>query len=287
MLSFLHVVEQLLTPSIPVVLLGIVIIVGAPLLLHFILASSATYIESPAVILLGPSNAGKTALLTLFERGAKAAQTHTSQVVHSIELNASTDSLSKESFRNHHDTTGTHSKFRLIDTPGHGKLRPLAMENLSQSKMLKAIVFVVDAATLSEQEMLSPTATYLYDVLLFLQRRASAKSRKRGAAATPVLVAANKMDLFTALPAAMVKTRLEKELGRIRLSRSKRLLDSDADPDGLGVDEQETWLGDYASDEFCFEQLQEIGISVQVLPGSVTAEGADADTWWWWIAQRV
>ncbi|KAL7892744.1 signal recognition particle receptor beta subunit domain-containing protein [Trichoderma sp. SZMC 28014] len=146
--------------------------------------------------------------MTLFERGANPSKTHTSQIAHSIELNAS-DSATKASFRNFDDATGTHTKFLLVDTPGHGKLCNVSMGKLACMDKVKAVVFVVDAAALGEQETLAPTAAYLYDMLLFLQKRATSKGKDK--AAIPVLIAANKMDLFTALPATMVKSHLEME----------------------------------------------------------------------------
>ncbi|KAM4057273.1 signal recognition particle receptor beta subunit [Hirsutella rhossiliensis] len=286
MASFTEIVEALMTPSLPVVFFGLLVIIGAPVILHLILSSSATYTVPPVVLLLGPENAGKTALATLLERGTKPAPTHTSQVTQSVELNASTDSDLKQSFRNHDDATGTYTKFLLVDTPGHGKLRNVAMGRLGRSaEKLKAIVFMVDAAALGEQETLAPTATYLYDVLLHLQKRAGDKSKPR--AAVSVLVAANKMDLFTALPAAMVKSHLENELTRIRASKSKGLLDSGVGMDDIGSEEQDAWLGEYGSDKFSFRQMPEFDIDVEVLGGSVMADDADVDKWWWWIAQRV
>ena len=103
----------------------------------------------------------------------------------------------------------------------------------------------------------------------------------------PVLVAANKMDLFTALPASKIKTHLESEITRIRSSRSKGLLDSGVGIDDIGSEEQDGWLGEYGSEKFSFQQLQEFDIDVEVVGGSVMAEQADVDKWWWWIAQRV
>jgi signal recognition particle receptor subunit beta len=277
--------EALLTPSMPLLVVGLLVIIGAPIILHLILTSGNVYTSAPSVLLLGPSNAGKTALLTLFERGESPAATHTSQVPQTVELNASTDSDSKASFRNHDDTTGTHTKFLLVDTPGHGKLRNLATARLEAADKLRAIVFVVDAAAISEHDALAHTASYLYDVLLHLQRRASDKRKPK--APVPVLVAANKMDLFTALPAAMVKSHLEAEFTRIRASKSKGLLDSGVGMDDIGSEEQDAWLGEFGSEKFSFAQLQEFEIDVEVMPGSAVGDSPGADKWWWWIAQRV
>lgn len=273
-----------MTPSLATIIIGAIIIIGAPIILHLILSSSRTYTVAPSVLLLGPSNAGKTSLLTLFERGASGTETHTSQVSHDVELNASTDSENRHSYRNHDTHDGTYTKFLLVDTPGHGKLRNVPMGKLDRTEKLKAVVFLVDAAAIGEPEVLAPTAAYLYDVLLFLQKRATTAKVK---ASIPILIAANKMDLFTALPSTLVKTNLEAELTRIRASRSKGLLDSGVGSDDIGSEEQDSWLGEYGSSKFTFSQLQEFDIDVDVLPGNVTGDGPGADKWWWWIAQRV
>ncbi|PHH66164.1 hypothetical protein CDD81_227 [Ophiocordyceps australis] len=284
MASLTEIFEALMTPSLPVILLGILLVLGGPVLLHLVLSSSATYTTPPTVLLLGSSGTGKTALLTLLERGDHPSQTHTSQKVQSVELNASTDSASKHSFRNHDDSSGTHTKFLLVDTPGHGKLRPVALGKLARAEKLCAVVFMVDAAALSERDALASTASYLYDVLLHLQKRASAKS---GKSAIPLLVAANKMDLFTALPATVVKAQLEAELTRIRASKSKGLLDSGVGNEDIGSEEHDDWLGEYGSKNFAFDQMREFNLDIDLVGGSVLAEGADVDKWWWWIAQRV
>ncbi|PFH55604.1 hypothetical protein XA68_17956 [Ophiocordyceps unilateralis] len=296
MTSFARLVEALMTPSLPVLILGLLIVIGAPVLLHLlVVSSSAAYTVPPSVVLVGPDGAGKTALTTLLERGSLgrgsiqgAAKTHTSQTCHAVELNASTDSSSRRSFRNHDDASGTHTKFLLVDTPGHPKLRNAAMGSLGRERRLRAIVFLVDAAALAEQDALAPTAAYLYDLLLFLQRRAAAAAKPSARIAVPVLIAANKMDLFTALPAAGVRSRLESEMSGIRASRSKGLLDSGVGMDDVGT--EDAWLGEFGSGDFSFEQMREFDIDVDVIGGSVMghgAEGPDVDGWWWWMAQRV
>ncbi|KAH6898184.1 signal recognition particle receptor beta subunit-domain-containing protein [Thelonectria olida] len=283
--SFIEIVEAIMTPSLPTILIGALIIIGMPIILHIILSSSRTYTVPPSVLLVGPSNVGKTSLLALFERGATGTETHTSQISHSVELNASTDSASKESFRNHEASDGTYTKFLLIDTPGHAKLRTAAIGKLNRTEKLKAVVFMVDAAALGERDTLAPTASYLYDVLLFLQKRATANSAAK--ASIPILIAANKVDLFTALPSTLVKSNLEAELTRIRASKSKGLLDSGVGTDDIGSEEQDSWLGEYGSSKFSFSQLQEFDIDIDVIPGNVTGDGPGVDKWWWWIAQRI
>ncbi|KDN66377.1 putative signal recognition particle receptor beta subunit [Colletotrichum sublineola] len=285
-------VELIMAPSMPVLAIGAAIVLLFPILLHYILIKSTPYTMLPSVLLMGPAGAGKTALLTLFERGDAPATTHTSQRPQTVELTASRDSKTAHSFRNHDDTSGTHTKFLLVDTPGHGKLRNQAMAKLaagaaSDKSKLKAVLFMVDAAAIGENEALAPTAGYLYDVLLALQKRATSSKSSKPPAAVPVLVAANKTDLFTALPGALVKSNLEAEITRIRSSRSKGLLDSGVGIDDVGSEEHDDWLGAYGTEKFTFEQLREFDIDVDVTAGNVTGTGSGPDKWWSWIAQRV
>ncbi|KAF4484065.1 Signal recognition particle receptor subunit beta [Colletotrichum fructicola Nara gc5] len=152
---------------------------------------------------------------------------------------------------------------------------------------LKSIVYMVDAAAISEQDVLAPSASYLYDVLLGLQKRASSSKTSKPPAPIPVLVAANKVDLFTALPGALVKTSLEAEITRIRASRSKGLLDSGVGIDDIGSEEHDDWLGAYGTEKFTFDQLREFDVEVDVVAGNVSGSGPGADKWWSWIAERV
>ncbi|KAK3368506.1 signal recognition particle receptor beta subunit-domain-containing protein [Podospora didyma] len=329
-------IEASLTPSPTVFTIGIAVVVLLPILLHFLLLAATPYATLPSVLLVGPSGAGKTALLTLFERGplskqedyessteaekspspiidgspASALLTHTSQTPAAVELAISDDRSS--SFRDEVDTSsGSNArKFLLVDTPGHAKLRRYALSHLTgtaslkspstasasfpdsapKKTKLKAVVFVVDAgALLSDSEALPSAAEYLYDVLLSLQKRMAGGKGSKAPASIPVLVAANKQDLFTAVPAALVKSNLEAELGRIRKTRSRGLLDSGvgADDDVSAREDGDDWLGEYGSEKFSFNQLMEFDIEVDVVGGNVVGDGPGADKWWKWIAERV
>jgi signal recognition particle receptor subunit beta len=277
-------IEYLFTPSPAIFIVGTLIVLLVPVLLHLLIVRKTPYTTLPSILLVGPSGAGKTSLVTLLETGDKLSGTHTSQVPHSVELTVSTDGAAA-SFREaaKEDAPGSHRKFLLVDTPGHGKLRNHAMAKVVAAQSLKGIVFVLDSATI--EDTLAATATYLYDVLLALQKRIGSSKTSRAPNAIHVLVAANKLDLFTALPASLVKSKLEAELGRIRLSRSKGLLDSGVGMDDIGAEENDEWLGEYGSDKFLFTQMREFDLEVDVVGGSVL-EGK-VDKWWDWVAERI
>lgn len=299
--SIKSIIETILTPSPGVFIIGVAIVLLVPFILHYILTGATPYTSLPSVVVVGPSGAGKTALLTLFERGPissaslpHTAPTHTSQIPSSVELAVSEDKSS--SFRTDLDAEGaTAKKFLLVDTPGHGKLRAAAISRLSLAKSsieknnsrLRAVVFVIDAA--DTDTLSTDGAEYLYDVLLALQKRTGAGKSSKAPGAVPVLVAANKLDLFTALPAALVKSRLEMELGRIRRTRSKGLLEASVGTDEVDVPEEgDDWLGEYGSDKFTFAQMREFDIDVDVIGGNVVGQGGPGvDKWWSWIADKI
>lgn len=196
-----------------------------------------------------------------------------------------------------------HKPFLLVDTPGHGKLRHHALDSLVRPQNLKGIVFLVDAADPGASSAtgtagdagLREAAEYLHDVLLLLQKRAmtmaaaGGKAARAAAAEMPVLVAANKLDLFTALPATLVKGVLEAEITKVRGSRAKGLLDSGIGMGDAGeVGEERDWLGDGGEGKFEFSQMEEVNVSVTVAGGSVAgAEGADVAKWWEWIGRQL
>jgi signal recognition particle receptor subunit beta len=163
------------------------------------------------------------------------------------------------------------------------------LDNITNPQNLKGLIFVVDAATLSPgDEGLRQTADYLHDVLLLLQKRMAGNKALKALKEIPVLIAANKMDLFTALPAALVKNTLEGEITKVRVSRSKGLLDSGIGIDEGADDEKDDWLGEMGSTDFKFAQMGEFDVSVEVIGGNVTgSEGPTVDKWWNWIAERL
>lgn len=158
---------------------------------------------------------------------------------------------------------------------------------------LRGIIFVVDTAALTGDEVLRDTATYLHEILSILQKRALKKGKvaAEAAAEIPVLVAANKQDLFTALPPGSVREKLEREIDHIRKSRSKGLMDASAD---AGVDDREDEIlgNDNGQDAFSFKLLeQEVGIRVDVVGGAIKGDdndesfGSGVRKWEEWIGQ--
>ncbi|KAL8782234.1 MAG: hypothetical protein Q9213_005564 [Squamulea squamosa] len=273
-------------PSPIVILLSVLLVVSIPLLLHLVIYST-TSDTLPTILLIGPSGAGKTALVTHLERGRPSA-TRTSQTPYTVEVSLPVKTpVASSRFRSPNDPTWEVTKKLLIqDTPGHGKLRHYAMDSISKPQNFQGIIFVVDGADLSSEasEGARQTAEFLHDILLQLQKRATNTKSSKAPKQMPVLIAANKLDLFTALPAPLVKSTLESEITKVRKSLSAGLLDSGVDAKALDAAEEQDWLGEVGDGKFDFSQLEEFNVQVQVLGGNVTGvDGSDIRQWWDWI----
>ena len=150
---------------------------------------------------------------------------------------------------------------------------------------------MVDAADLSGgpgNESLHQTAEYLHDLLLLLQTRVTKSKSSRAPMELPVLIAANKLDLFTALPAPLVKSSLEAEITNIRNSRNKGLLDSGIDMNEMDAGEEKDWLGDGGEGKFEFSQMGEVNVPITVVGGNVQgADSPDVQKWWDWIGSNL
>ncbi|KFY17725.1 hypothetical protein V492_00433 [Pseudogymnoascus sp. VKM F-4246] len=276
--------EALLSPSPLGFLFALIVVISIPILLHGFLSRGSGVAAPPSILLVGPSGSGKTSLQTLFERG-KSAPTHTSQtpLVAECSLPAGVTAASAK-YRSVNDPSHrVREKFLLLDTPGHGKLRHHAFNAVGNTKNLKGIIFVVDAANLpAGDEGLRQAAEYLHDTLLLLQKRLTATTSSKDPKGIEVLIAANKMDLFTAQPSAIVRSLLEKEIGKVRNSKSKGLLESGIETAGeLDDVDSDDWLGETGSTQFKFEQLEEFNISTEVAGGCALGESeADVQKWW-------
>lgn len=219
--------------------------------------------------------------------GSNAGITHTSQTPQSAWCTLPSDiSTSEDRYRSENDTsTRVQPQFLLLDTPGHGKLRHHAHALLTSSSGLNGLVFVVDSAAVASAAGLSEAAEYLYDTLLKLQKKHALVKTSKAPTAIPVLVAANKQDVFTSLPTEMVGQRLEEEIGRLRQTKSKALLDSGVEKEGaLDADEEADWLGEFGASEFTFSQMQEHSIDISVIGGSTKQAVND---WWAWLSDHL
>ncbi|KAJ6015033.1 hypothetical protein N7540_009624 [Penicillium herquei] len=279
---------------------------GVPILLHVLFFRAAASPPSSNFLLLGPSGSGKTAFTTLLEAKSSPASkktqlTHTSQTstLVSVSLPPSVPTGSNR-YRSVNDpslkeATRNPIRYFVKDTPGHGKLRTSqgigelhAMANSKENKTkIRGLIFMVDTAALVDEGNLRDTATYLHDVLLVLQKRELNKTSTKRSSEIPVLVAANKQDLFTALPPGSVREKLEAEIDRIRKSKTKGLMDASAD---TGLDAEEDILGnDDAQGVFNFKALEdETGVKVEVVGGAVKGDseeefGSGVLRWEEWI----
>ena len=174
----------------------------------------------------------------------------------------------------------------MIDTPGHGKLRSSSALSYLTDPSLRGIIFVIDSASLDsgDASIARDTAVYLHDTLLALQRRKTGKGGSKTKGDIKTLVAANKQDLFTALPQGAVRERLEMEIERVRASRRRGLVTvgEEEGPEVAGDDV----LGGDGEEKFSFEILdQEFGIRLDVLGGAVKGEeaGKGVRRWEEWI----
>ena len=167
------------------------------------------------------------------------------------------------------------------DLPGHGKFRRLAFERLSQADQLKGVIFVVDAANLTpEDASFRDTISFLYMVLLALQRSSTLTRTSKVPVSTSVLVAVNKEDLFTALPANDVKGLLEVEITRLRDASDRQLPES-------GSVRDSDWIGPETED-FKFSDMTHLNIDISVIGGSALNRGElDACGWQKWVSMHA
>ncbi|KAF8476110.1 signal recognition particle receptor beta subunit-domain-containing protein [Kalaharituber pfeilii] len=266
--------DSIFAPPTPVLIIATILIALIPIILHFAIFRVGANASLPTFLVLGPSGSGKTSLCLWFKKGEKTTTpTHTSQTALSLECDIPASMTASAKYRSTNDPSLSqeHTKFLVMDTPGHAKLRHIAYEELKRpGNNIKGLIFVLDSA-----EEMAKAAEYLHDVLLALQK-AGGKKKMR------LLVACNKNDLFTALPASRIKTLLEKEITKTRESRSKGLMDSGVtSTDGVGADDENEWLGEGGEGEFKMEVMEEVGVEVSLKGGSV--ETGECEYWRQWV----
>eukprot|EP00250_Pteridium_aquilinum_P019162 c24324_g1_i2 orf=375-1157(+) len=152
--------------------------------------------KSDTVLLVGLSGSGKTALFYQLRDGS----THKGTVT-SMEANVDRFILHSESTKQ-----GKAKPVRLVDVPGHMKLRAKLDEFLTEAG---GIIFLVDAADFMPN--VRAISEYLYDIL----SKAWVVKYK-----VPVLIVANKTDKVTAHSRDFIRKQLEKEIDKLRVTRT-------------------------------------------------------------------
>ncbi|KAE9607080.1 hypothetical protein Lal_00025717 [Lupinus albus] len=152
--------------------------------------------KANTIVLTGLSGSGKTILFYQLRDGS----THQGTVT-SMEPNEGTFVL-------HGETTkkGKIKPVHIVDVPGHSRLRPKLDEYLPQAA---GVVFVVDA--LDFLPNCRAASEYLYDLLT----KGSIVKKK-----IPLLILCNKTDKVTAHTKDFIRRQLEKEIDKLRTSRS-------------------------------------------------------------------
>ncbi|RPB06086.1 putative SRP receptor beta subunit [Choiromyces venosus 120613-1] len=255
------ILASIFSPSPTLLIATILAIFLTPIFIHFLVFRSRSAITLPTFLLVGPAASGKTSLMTSFETetGQPPAETRTSQAPLSLECSVPASIAGTSKYRSVNDPSlKAHKRFLLLDTPGHGKLRHIALTQIS-SPTIRGVIFVLDSSLADVRVV----AEYLYDVLLTLQNSATSSTTTQP---KKLLVACNKSDAFTALPSSKIQKLLEDEITKMRVSRSKGILG--VEDDGEGNDEKE-WLGEGGEGPFTFQSMGEVGVEIEFKGGSV------------------
>ncbi|XP_068648493.1 uncharacterized protein [Aristolochia californica] len=154
------------------------------------------YKKSNTVLLVGLSGSGKTSLFYQLRDGT----THQGTVT-SMEPNEGTFIMHSESAKK-----GKAKPIHVIDIPGHSRLRPMLDNFLA---LAACLVFVVDAVDFLPN--CRAAAEYLYDILT----KAVVVKRR-----IPVHIVCNKTDKVTAHSKDFIRKQLEKEIDKLRVSRT-------------------------------------------------------------------
>jgi len=182
------------------------------------------------ILILGPCDAGKTLLFNQLVQ-SKPIETFTSMIENVGQYFAKAESDLQVS-----NTTTLGKMMNIYDLPGHDRLRYSALNKRKEEA--KAILYVIDASTLKQN--IRDSAEFLFEIL---------RDPVLHSASTPVLVVCNKQDLgFQAKGAGVIERELAKELGMLRVTKSKLLQDSS------GAGSQDIYLG-HEDKDFEFSDL--------------------------------
>ncbi|KZT09653.1 P-loop containing nucleoside triphosphate hydrolase protein [Laetiporus sulphureus 93-53] len=245
----LHVESEVLSPASvftpQTLLIASLSLVVALLAIIIILSRRRSLSKGDALLLVGYSDAGKTAILSNLVY-KKTLPTHTS-----MQVNTSIVPLGERTLR-------------VIDVPGHPRIRDQFREYLPDAR---AIAFVVDSSTISRNG--AAVAEHLHQVLHAITSLPPSRP-------TPaLLIVAHKRDLLKSTAQATpdqlainrVRTILERELEKRRASQA-----GGVGVEGLGVEGTESELGGLecsGTGEFRFAsweggQVDFVGTSVDI-----------------------
>jgi len=154
------------------------------------------------VLICGVCDSGKTTLFSQLVSG-KLVQTYTSMIHNKMAL-----------------PVEGKASVELVDVPGHERVRGQVLETFSPSA--RAIIFVVDSNTVSKQ--IRDVAECLHSILS--QKVISHNS-------PPVLVICNKQDADLAKGSPAVQNLMEKEIEKVRMTRSNQLAGIEGEDGGV------------------------------------------------------
>lgn len=154
-----------------------------------------------SVLIVGPSDGGKTALFSQLVHG-RCVDTYTSMVENCDVKSFSVGDGSKSA-----------KTVQLVDLPGHERLRVAGLTKHKSSA--RGILYVVDASNVAKT--IADSTEFLFKIL------SDPVFHKNG---VPVLVVCNKSDLETAKSAGIIERELEKEINLLRDTHSRNILTS-------------------------------------------------------------
>lgn len=166
---------------------------------------------SNTIVLTGLSGSGKTVVFYQLRDGSSHQGTVTS-----MEPNEGIFVLHSETTKK-----GKIKPVHLVDVPGHSRLRPKLDEFMPRAA---GVVFVVDAVEFLPN--CRAASEYLYDILT----KASVVKKK-----VPLLILCNKVDKVTAHTKDFIRKQLEKEIDKLRASRTAVSAADISDEFTLGV----------------------------------------------------
>ena len=215
------------------------------------------------ILILGPCDAGKTLLFNQLVQ-SKPIETFTSMIENVGQYFAKAESDLQVS-----NTTTLGKMMNIYDLPGHDRLRYTALNKRKEEA--KAILYVIDASTLKQN--IRDSAEFLFEIL---------RDPVLHSASTPVLVVCNKQDLgFQAKGAGVIERELAKELGMLRVTKSKLLQDSS------GAGSQDIYLGQEDKD-FEFSDLSaEVTFLEASAANDCTEESSGIPAIHQWIKSKI